>query len=76
MTKRYELVWTDYTDIEMQESAYGDWVKSEDYDALQALNAELLEALEEVVQWLELGDHEGQMHSKASAAIAKARSKS
>lgn len=34
---------------------------------------ELLEALEEVVQWLELGDHEGQMHSKARAAIAKAK---
>ena len=34
---------------------------------------ELLEALEEVVQWLELGDHEGQMHSKAIAAIAKAK---
>ena len=46
MTKRYELVWIGGTESEMQESAYGDWVKAEDYDALQSLNAELLEALE------------------------------
>ena len=43
---------------------------------LIAAAPDLLEALEEVVQWLELGDHEGQMHSKARAAIAKARGES
>ncbi|MCW1937556.1 hypothetical protein OMD46_16660 [Pseudomonas sp. MDMC_285] len=46
MTKQYELVWIGGTESEMQESAYGDWVKAEDYDALQSLNTELLDALE------------------------------
>lgn len=40
---------------------------------LIAAAPDLLEALAEVVEWLELGDHAGPMHSKARAAIAKAR---
>jgi len=39
-------------------------------------STDLLEALSEVVEWLELGDHAGPMHSKARAAIAKARGES
>jgi hypothetical protein len=50
MTKRYELVWIGGTESEMQESANGGWVKDEDYDALQSLNAELLEALQWMVE--------------------------
>lgn len=34
---------------------------------------DLLEALEEVVQWLELGDHEGPMYDKCKSSIARAR---
>lgn len=37
---------------------------------------DLLEALSEVVEWLELGDHAGPMHSKARTAISKARGES
>lgn len=45
MTNRYELVWIGGTESEMQESAYGDWVKAEDYDALLAERGRLKEAL-------------------------------
>jgi hypothetical protein len=34
---------------------------------------DLLEALEAVVEWLEQGDHEGKLHTMATAAIAKAK---
>ena len=40
---------------------------------LIAAAPDLLEALSEVVEWLEHGDHAGPMHSKARAAIAKAK---
>ena len=40
---------------------------------LIAAAPDLLEALSEVVEWLEHGDHAGPMHSKARAAIAKSR---
>lgn len=55
MTNRYELVWIGGTESEMQESAYGDWVKAEDCDALQSLNAELLEALESAIELIRHG---------------------
>ena len=45
MTNRYELVLIGGTESEMQESAYGDWVKAEDYDALLAERGRLNEAL-------------------------------
>ena len=45
MTNRYELVWIGGTESEMQESAYGDWVKAEDYDALIAERGRLKAAL-------------------------------
>ena len=45
MTNRYELVWIGGTESEMQESAYGDWVKAEDYDALLAERGRLKGAL-------------------------------
>ena len=61
-------------------AACGPTAADDGYGEQQMANArliaaapELLDALEEVVQWLELGDHEGQMHSKARAAIAKAK---
>jgi len=87
MIKQYELVWIGGTESEMQESAYGDWVKAEDYDALQSLNAELLEALVEVtasLAWNAHGEcraiHDGPIMPSTGAvemgkaAIAKARS--
>lgn len=40
--------------------------------ALIAAAPDLLEALVEMVEWLEQGDHEGPMHTRARAAIAKA----
>lgn len=40
---------------------------------LIAAAPDLLDALEEVVQWLELGDHEGKMYDKCKSAIARAR---
>jgi hypothetical protein len=39
---------------------------------LHAVNVALLEALKAVVEWLEQGDHESEMHSSARAAITKA----
>ena len=87
MTKMYELVWIGGTESEMQESAYGDWVKTEDYDALQSLNAELLEALENMAKefqrvypiyyYAESWGHETNAPLLAAKALtAKARSKS
>ena len=81
MTNRYELVWIGGTESEMQESACGDWVKAEDYDALQSLNAELLEALESIcaMQARNYGDATQthldlpELTDKAKAVIAKAR---
>jgi len=40
---------------------------------LIAAAPDLLEALEAVVAWLEQGDHEGELHTMATAAIAKAK---
>lgn len=56
-----------------EESPRKGLIKAKANAQLIASAPELLEALEEVVQWLELGDHEGKMHSKARAAIAKAK---
>ncbi len=39
---------------------------------LHAMNCELVGALKEFVQWLEIGDHECDMHSKAVEVITKA----
>ena len=39
---------------------------------LIAAAPDLLQSLKEVVDWLELGDHESVMHTKARLAIAKA----
>jgi hypothetical protein len=74
MTKRYELVWIGGTESEMQESAYGDWVKAEDYDALQSLNAELLEALELILLSAKENKPAKYWLDGARAVIAKARS--
>ena len=40
--------------------------------SLIAAAPELLQSLKEVVDWLEIGDHESAMHTKARLAIAKA----
>jgi hypothetical protein len=40
---------------------------------LHEVNDSLLQSLKEVVDWLELGDHESVMHTKARLAIAKAK---
>lgn len=64
------------------EDARGDWCKSEDVAKLEAINAELLEALENVyypiLSWLGEFDSESGLLShpamqKARAAIAKAK---
>lgn len=70
----------------MTETELGDYVASEDYDALQSLNAELLEALVEVtasLAWNAHGEcraiHDGPIMPSGGAvemgkaAIAKAR---
>ena len=44
----------------------------EELQDLYGVNTELLQSLEEVVDWLELGDHESAMHTNARLAIAKA----
>lgn len=61
-------------------AACGPTAADDGYGEQQMANArliaaapDLLEALSEVVEWLEHGDHAGPMHSKARAAIAKAR---
>lgn len=62
----------------MTETELGDYVASEDYDALQSLNAELLEALEECRLELAAYEHEasGEQYNnpKLNELIAKARS--
>lgn len=59
------------------ESGQGDWVRQEDVEALQALNAEMLEALEDAIEVLAgIGNDDAHAYSVAltvHAAIARAK---
>jgi hypothetical protein len=58
----------------MNETELGDYVASEDYDALQSLNAELLEALELILLSAKENKPAKYWLDGARAVIAKARS--
>lgn len=65
----------------MSEMAWGDYVHTKDYDSLQSLNAELLEALEAISTQLsadgfDSGTTYGPLCIKAIEVITKARMES
>jgi hypothetical protein len=54
------------------ESVQGDWVRQEDVEALQALNAEMLEVLKQIAKWhdYEVSTHELCMRMYWSSRLA------
>lgn len=72
--KRYDPINSDGTcGICLEDPDYGAYVEFADYDALQSLNAELLEALDLMVSTHEDGGWPTATITIARAAIAKAR---
>jgi len=58
--------------LEMKEFPDGDWVRQEDVEALQALNAEMLEVLKQIAKWhdYEVSTHELCMRMYWSSRLA------
>ena len=68
--KRYDSYGYDGMSGLMKEHADGDWVRSEDYDALRAENAELVAAIEGIKDACNQSDV---VYSRARQALAKHR---